>query len=46
MSEADVHFPERGRRNAEANQDPLQNRDQINRKRVRTEKSTTSTELA
>lgn len=39
MSEADVHFPERGRRNAEANQDHLQNRDQINWKKIRTEKA-------
>lgn len=39
MSEADVHFPERGKRNAEANQDHLQNKDQINWKKVRTEKA-------
>ena len=38
MSETDVHFPERGRRNSEANQDHLQNRDQINWKKIKTEK--------
>ena len=30
MSEADVHLPEKRRRNAEANQDHLQNKDPIN----------------
>ena len=30
MSEADVHVPEKRRRNAEANQDHLQNKDQNN----------------
>lgn len=44
MSEADVHFSER-RRNAEANQDHLQNRDQINWKKNKDWKSTSFTEL-
>ena len=33
MSEADVHVPEKRKRNAEANQDHLQNKDQINWKK-------------
>lgn len=37
MSETDVHFPESGRRNAEANQDYLQTRDQINWKKMKNE---------
>lgn len=46
MSVADVHFPERERRNAEAKQDHLQNRDQINWEKIKTEKNTSFTELA
>ena len=38
MSEADVHVPEKRRRNAEANQDHLQNKDQINWKKQKDQK--------
>ena len=38
MSEADVHVPEKRRRNAEANQDHLQNKDQINWKKQKHQK--------
>ena len=38
MSEADVHVPEKRRRNAEANQDHLQNKDQINWKKKKDQK--------
>ena len=46
MSEADVHVPEKRKRNAEANQDHLQNKDQINWKKKKTEKNTGFTYLA
>ena len=48
MSEADVHVPEKRRKNAEANQDHLQNKDQINwkKKKKKTEKNTGFTYLA
>ena len=46
MSESDVHVPEKRKRNAEANQDHLQNKDQINRKKKKTEKNTGFTYLA
>ena len=39
MSEADVHVPEKRKRNAEANQDHLQNKDQINWKKKRPKKT-------
>lgn len=39
MSEADVHVPEKRRRNAEANQDHLQNKDQINWGEKKTKKN-------
>jgi len=38
MSEADVHVPEKRKRNAEANQDHLQNKDQINWKKKKDRK--------
>ena len=40
MSEADVHVPEKRRKNAEANQDHLQNKDQINWKKKKRLKKT------